>query len=139
MNRNINSLVLVILFFVFTSACGKKGGAGGGTNEPKEENLQVSLDPNPGSAVAASLNASYDFKLLVNSKMPAAGVKIDITCTKDADNSSVSSQSLTSSSASTSILVNNLQPGILCTVKIAVTSLSLSTNKASLSFKVARK
>lgn len=122
---------------------GGSGGGGGGTPTPAEANLQVSLNPDPGSGgVASALSANYSFKLVINSAPPANGVKIDITGTKDIDNSVQFSQtSQTSSSSVTSVDLNlsNLVQGILYNVKIDVTSQSLSTNKASVSFKIARK
>lgn len=137
-----NTIIPVIcLLFVclYTSCSNKSSGGGGGVPPPSEENLVIGIDPDLGSAVAPSLGATYNFTTIIKSKMPVGGINIDVVCTKDADNSSVSSQTVSSSSTPVSVSVSNLLPGVLCTVKITVTSKSKPTNTASLSFKVARK
>ena len=131
-----------LLFGCCFIACSKNSsgsGGGGGSTPVIEENLLIGVDPDPGSAVASSLSATYDFKTTIKSKMPSAGIKIDMLCTKDADNSAVSSQTLSGSSSSVNMSVTGLLPGVLCTVKITVTSVSKPSNTATLSFKVARK
>ena len=140
-NLAIITGVYLILICCCTG-CSKKssgGGSGGGGTTVTEENLLIGIDPDTGNAVASSLGATYDFKTTIKSKMSAAGVKIDIVCTKDADNSTVSSQTVSSTSTPVSVSVNNLQPGVLCTVKVTVTSASKPSNTVTLSFKVARK
>jgi len=130
-------LIIVISLICLGSLVGCKKSSGGGTTA--EENLSIGIDPDPGISVVTSLAATYDFKVLIKSKMPSGGVKIDVACTKDADNSIVFSQSLNSSITPINTSVNNLQSGVVCTVRVTVTSLSKSSNTASLSFKVARK
>ena len=138
--KKITIIIGFCLFFLccFTD-CSKKNSSGGGGRTVTEENLLIGIDPDPGITVVASIGASYDFKTLIKSKMPVAGVKIDLVCTKDADNSAVSSQTLNSLSTPVSLSVGNLQPGVLCTVKVTITSVSKPSNIASLNFKVARK
>lgn len=131
--------VCLLLSLVFMT-CTKKSGGGGTTPPPTEENLVIASDPNPGSTTAQSLGATYDFKVLINSKMPASGVKVDVVSIRDSDQSNVSPpQSLNSTSSPINVSITNLVSGVLCTVKITVTSASKPSNTASLSFKVARK
>lgn len=138
MIKSKNVLIFsLIACFIFTGC--SKSSSGGGNTTVQEENLSISIDPDPGTAVAASLGASYDFKINIKSKMPPSGVKIDIDCTRDSDNSSVFTQSLNNSTSSVNVSVGNLVGGVLCTAKITVTSVSKSSNTASLSFKLARK
>jgi hypothetical protein len=130
--------LLVCISFLSCSKSSSGGGRGGG-GTVTEENLSISIDPDPGITVATSLGAVYNFKINIKSKMPASGVKIDIACTKDADNSNVFSQSLNNSVTPINTSVSNLVAGVLCTVKITVTSVNKPGNTASLNFKVARK
>ncbi len=137
-------LLLISAFFVL-GACSKggdSGSGGGGSTTPPEQNLSISLNPDPGSGVVPALSATYSFKLQINSTPPTGGVKIDITGTKDSDNTTQFSQtSQTSSGSVTSIdlSVQNLAPGILYIIKVDVSSNTTSTNKTSTSFKIARK
>ena len=142
--KRIRLYLLLITSFYVLGACSKGGGSssGGGTTTPTEQALSISLNPDPGTGVVAALAAAYSFKLLINSTPPTAGVKIDITGTKDSDNTTQFSQtSQTSSGSITSVdlSVQNLAPGILYNVKVDVTSNTTSTNKTSISFKIARK
>jgi hypothetical protein len=141
-NPIIKYLVPCLLFLLCTgiSYCGKKGGGNPAPPPaPAEENLVISIDPDPGATTAAALGANYDFKVVIQSKMPTAGVKVDVACTRDADNVSISSRSLTGSAATVNTFVDNLQPGQLYTVKVTVTSVSKPSNAASKTFKLARK
>lgn len=131
---------LFILLCTSMSYCGKKGGSTPTPPPaPAEENLVINIDPDPGTTTAAALGANYDFKVVIQSKMPAAGVKVDIACTRDADNASISSRSLTGSATTVNTFVDNLQSGQLYTVKVTVTSVSKPSNTASKTFKLARK
>lgn len=110
--------------------------------EPAEETLKISSTPIFGSDIVGALSGSYSFKLLITSKPPKNGVKVDISVKNDLDNSVIFTQSTqTSSSATTSVdlQLSNLVAGNLYTVTVDVTSLTTSTNKAQLTFKVARK
>jgi hypothetical protein len=140
--RSTCLLLLVTVLSCSKGGSGSGGSGGGGTTTPTEANLSVSLNPDPGAGVASALSGSYAFKLVINSTPPANGVRIDITGTKDIDNSVQFSQtSQTSSASATSVDLNlsNLAQGILYNVKVDVTSLTLASNKTSVSFKVARK
>jgi len=67
---------------------------------------------------------------------------VDISVKNDSDNSLISTQSIQASSNTTSSIdlqLSNLVTGNLYTATIDVTSLTTSTNKTQLIFKVARK
>ena len=138
-NSTIMIAVCMLVSGSFLSCSSKSSPGGGGGTPPTEENLNIGIDPDPGITVASSIGAIYDFKVTIKSKMPASGVKIDIVCTKDADNSNVFSQSVNSSVTPVNTSVGNLVAGILCTVKVTVTSVGKPSNTTSLNFKVARK
>lgn len=133
---------LLLLLCTAMAYCGKKGGSSPTPPPPPppaEENLVINLDPDPGTTTAAALGANYDFKVVIQSKMPTAGVKVDVACTRDADNAVISSRSLTGTAATVNTFVDNLLAGQLYTVKVTVTSVSKPSNTASKTFKLARK
>lgn len=132
-------LIYGVLFIAVLGsfACKKKA-----VVEPPEETLKLSSTPIFGSDIIGALAATYSFKLLITSKPPKNGVKVDISLKNDLDNSVAFTQSTqTSSSATTSVdlQLSSLVPGNLYTATIDVTSLTTTTNKAQLSFKISRK
>ena len=142
MKRLLSTTILYIIILVFIG-CSKGGGnGGGGTTPPAEQNLLIAISPDPGTAVVSALSGSYPFKLLINSTPPTAGVKIDITGTKESDNSiqySQTSQTSNNTVTSVDLSLQNLVAGVLYVVKVDVTSLTTFSNKASITFKIARK
>lgn len=129
---------LLLALFVFTGISCKKSTPA----EPPEANLMIALNPDPGTTVVPALGATYAFKLLINSTPPKNGVKIDITGTKESDNSTLFTQtSQTSSNTvnSVDLQLSSLVQGIQYIIKVDVTSLTTSTNKASITFRIARK
>lgn len=135
--KKIKSFFYPLLLALILIACNKKEPV-----EPPEEDLKLSTNPIIGTDIVGALSNNYDFKLVLNSKPPKSGVKVDITVKNDLDNStSFTQSSQTSSSTITSIdlQISNLVPGNLYTATTEVTSLSKSTNKAQIVFKIARK
>src|SRR5688572_10445331 len=123
---NIKTLLLLItLFFSFAFFnCTP--------DQPKEEEqaLVIAIDPDPGSTLAKSFGSTYNFKLVISSKMPEQGVSVDVDFKKDLDNTVVFSQSLSTSAAATDITIGNLvfnEPG---TVTVNVKSKTKATNTA---------
>ncbi len=110
------------------------------TPTPTEEQLSIALDPDPGSTTAAATGATYAFKISVT-KAPSAGVKVDISTKKNADNSTVSegTKTIDPYTPGSEISIGGLAAGTLYDVSVTVTSKSKSTNNASAAFKVARK
>ena len=110
--------------------------------EVPEASLVIAISPDPGTSVVPALSANYPFKLLIVSAPPANGVKVDITGTRDSDNTTQftqTSQTSSNSINSVDLQLNNLVAGVLYSVKVDVTSLTTPTNKTSVTFKVARK
>ncbi len=135
MNK-IKSFIYTLLLVAIFISCKKN------PVEPAEEDLKLSTNPIIGNETIGSLSNTYNFKLVLSSKPPKSGVKVDITVKNDLDNSiSFTQSSQTSSNTITSIdlQIGNLVPGNLYTATTEVTSLNKSTNKASLVFKIARK
>jgi hypothetical protein len=133
---------ILILFCAFVllsgvNSCKKKSEV-----EPPEETLRISSTPIFGTDIIGALSSNYSFKLLITSKPPKNGVKVDISVKNDLDNSVIFTQSTQTSSNATSSIdlqLSNLVAGNLYTATLDVTSLTTSTNKAQLTFKVARK
>ncbi len=106
--------------------------------QPVEENLVIALDPDPGSTTVKSLGASYDFKVIIQSKMPAQGVSVNVSYKKDSDNSVIFSQTLESTTTPVSVTVNNITADV-GTVTVTVTSKSKPANTATRTFKLVLK
>jgi len=136
--KMIRFYLLVLALPLLIASCSKKGG-GGGTTPPAEENLIIAIDPDPGSTIAKSLGASYDFKLLITSKVPAQGVEGTLVYKKDSDNSTVFSQTLQTSAAQLNLQITGIPLNEVGTVTIELKSKTKATNTASKSFKLIRK
>ncbi len=78
------------------------------------------------------------FKVIIQSKMPAQGVSINITYRKDSDNSVIFTQTLESTTTPVSITVNNITADV-GTVTVTVTSKSKASNTATKTFKLVLK
>jgi hypothetical protein len=107
---------------------------------PVEAAVAFSINVDPGAGnILGVIGTSQSIIVKVSSAIPAAGVTIATTVTKDADNSSVFTNSVSSLTADNTINITGLTSGALCTVKVDVTSKSTATNTKSLSFKLAAK
>lgn len=132
--RKITLLFLVAL--VTLSSCKKNGGSGGSTSEVQ---LQIALDPDPGTAVAYASSGQYTFNVKVTSSLPSAGVTAALKTVKDSDNSTIDSKSVQSSATTISLTTGDIQAGVTYTVTVTVTSNGKSSNTASKTFKLSRK
>ena len=139
------SLLIIIVSFILIS-CSKSGDTATPsptptpTPTPTEATIAFGVDIDPGvSNIFASAGASQVVIVNVTSTLPSTGVTIDLITKKDSDGSLVSSSSISSTSAKTTMSIDNLQSGILCTTTVTVTSKSKTTNTLSSSFKIARK
>ena len=96
------------------SSCGK--GGGGGTVTPAEENLNVKLNTdNP----AKSLSSSHTFTVEVLSKLPASGVKINVSVIREDNSAAVYSVEFTATTAISSVTISGLPIGqVYCLYQI---------------------
>lgn len=136
--RTIKYLLLA-LPFIFSS-CSKGGDT---TTKPPTTTdapiaFTVNVDPGAGNILGV-VGTSQAIVVKISSVLPTAGVTVAVTVTKDADNSSVFTNSVTSLTADNTINITGLTPGALSTALVVVTSKSTATNTKSLSFKLAAK
>jgi hypothetical protein len=106
---------------------------------PIEETILFTIDIDPGSSVYAALSATQDAKITISSKIPTAGITVDVVVKKDLDNTTVSNGTYSTSLSPFTATISNLLPGVLYTATFTVTSKSKPSNFAIKSFKVARK
>ncbi len=137
MKNMIKIFALVVFLACCFTDCGKKGG----TNPPAptEENLVIALNPDPGTTVVKSLGTTYDFQVVIQSKMPAQGVEITVVYRKDSDNSIIFSQTYQVTTSPLNVTITNVPQNEIGTVTVTVTSKSKPTNTASKTFKLTRK
>ena len=137
--KKIKTFVFGFILPLLIISCSKGGGSDPPPPPPTEVNLSIAIDPDPGSTIAKALGASYDFKLLINSKMPALGVEITVVFRKESDNSVLSSQNINSTTSPINITISSIALNEVGVVTIDVKSKSKPTNTASKTFKLARK
>lgn len=131
------TIIYFLTLALLTISCSKKEAV-----EPPEEDLKIATNPAIGNEIASALSNSFNYKLVISSKPPKTGVKIDISVKNDLTNSITFSQTTQTSSSAVSTIdlqIDNLVPGNLYTTTTEVTSLNKPTNKTQMVFKIARK
>ena len=90
--------------------------------------------------IYGAIGGTQAINVNVTSALPKDGVTIDVKVTKDADNSSVFANNISSSTAGTNAInITSLSPGVLSTVTVVVTSKTKTSNTATKTFKIAAK
>jgi hypothetical protein len=146
MKTLIRSVVILFFFALAIIACSKpgssEGGSGGGIST-SEENLVISIDPDPGSSTTPvkATGATYNFTILIKSAPPPRGVDVKVKFTRDLNGSIITPNDYTYDPSTTSIpvTISNIPAGEVGTVTITVTSKSKPTNTITQSFKLLRK
>ena len=100
--------------------------------------FSVNVDPG-GSGILPVIGNSQVIEVNVSSQIPDAGLTIDVTVTKDVDNSILYTKNISTVSSENIFTITELKPGVLCTAKIVVTSKSSQINTKTVSFKLAAK
>ena len=140
--KNLKLLAIVIPFMLFS--CSKGGDSSTPTPTPTPTPTEspvaftVSVDPGAGSILGV-VGTSQAINVKVSSNLPAAGVTVTVSVTKDIDNSTVFTTSNSSVSADNNVTITGLTPGVLCTATVVVTSKSTITNTKTTTFKLAAK
>lgn len=128
----MKKVLLPILGLIFLASCGKTSTT---PQPPAEENIV--FETNAGQNVT-SPSGNFDFQVTLKSKMPAKGIRIEVSAIDEVAQTAILPQNsgITSTTAVTSASVQNLprQKWVEATVK--VTSLSTATNTASGKFRV---
>ena len=140
-------ILLVAISFMFM-ACSKGGDSPTPTPPPvvvvpetdlafKVEIASTEIDY---TKIYGAIGGSQAINVNITSTLPKDGVTIDVKVTKDADNSAVFNNNITSTTAaSNAITISSLSPGVLSTATVVVTSKTKSTNTATKTFKIAAK
>jgi hypothetical protein len=90
--------------------------------------------------IYGAIGGTQAINVNVTSALPKDGVTIDVKVTKDADNTSVFTNNISSSTAGTNAInITSLSPGVLSTVTVVVTSKTKTSNTATKTFKIAAK
>ncbi len=137
--KKIKAFCFAVTLSLLFISCSKGGGNNPPPNPPAEENLVISIDPDPGAAGAKALGASYVFKLLINSKMPEKGVEGTVVFRKESDNSLLSSQNIQTLTSPLDITVSNIAVNETGIATIDIKSKSKPSNTATKTFKLYRK
>jgi hypothetical protein len=132
----IKTGVLLFLSLLLIN-CGKDISIETGTSP--EQALQVSLDPTPSSSLVRIFSTSYDFKIGVESRMPAQGVDIAVVYQQDSDNTIVFSQNYSTKVSPQHVTITNIPFNEVGTVTVVVTSKTRSANSVTKTFKLVRK
>lgn len=136
--KTLKYLFIAIPFLV--ASC-SKGGDTTTTPEPTVESsvaFSVNVDPGAGNILGV-VGTSQAIIVKVSSTLPKDGVTVAVTVTKDVDNSTVFTNSISSLTADNTVNITGLTPGALSTATVVVTSKTTSSNTKSLSFKLAAK
>jgi hypothetical protein len=137
--KKIKAFCIALSFPVLMISCSRGGGDNPPPNPPAEENLVISIDPDPGAAGAKALGASYVFKLLITSQIPEKGVEGTVVFRRESDNSLLSSQNIQTLTSPLEVTVSNIAVTDVGIVTIEVKSKSKPSNTASKTFKLYRK
>jgi hypothetical protein len=142
-----NSLILVLC--VGFLACSKGGDSPAPTPTPKppvvvvEPSLTatggVVIDIDPGATnycVVVGTSQKMEVKLAA---IPASGVTIDTKLTKIADNTTIFTNSISTTSLTNQITVTGLLPGVPYMLSVVVTSKTTASNTKTIEFKMAAK
>ena len=135
--------ILLIIFSALFFSCSKRVDSSSSptaTIIPAESAILFTINVDPGSGnIFAVVGTSPAINVKVSSVILAAGVTINVTVTKDLDNSTVFTVSNSSLSTDNNITITGLTPGVLCTATVVVTSKSTTTNNKTTTFKLASK
>jgi hypothetical protein len=131
--------LLVAVPFILLS-CSKGGDTTTTPETPTESAVAFSVNVDPGAGnILGVVGTSQAIIVKVSSALPKTGVTVAVTVAKDADNSNVFTNSISSLTADNTINITGLTPGALSTATVVVTSKDTPSNTKSLSFKLAAK
>ena len=100
-------------------------------------NVDFTIDPYIHPSILGVTGSSQSFIVNVLDE-PIGGVTLDVSVRKDADNSTVYSNTINPFTSGGTVTITGLQSGVLCTTTIVVTSKLDGTNTRMKVFKIAR-
>jgi hypothetical protein len=125
------------LFLLGVIACGKdNGGGGGGSTEDK---LVASLTPAVGSVQPPALGPDFSVQVAISSKMPASGVKVEVSAKPEAGGTAFFSTQGNTSAATNNYTITGTPINVASIVEVKITSLTQSTNTWTGSYRYSRK
>jgi hypothetical protein len=129
---------------IFAISCSKGGDSAPTPPAPKppaqETQVAFSITQDPGTGnILGVVGTAQPINIRVSSAIPTAGVNIEVTVRKDADNSVVFTNTASTIATDNTINITGLTPGVLCTVTVTVTSKSTASNTKLATFKLAAK
>lgn len=129
---------LMALMALTFSACGKKGDKA--DPAPHEEGLKVTLQNVTEGDYTAAPGDTYTFQAVIGSKMPADGVKIDVTVVTDPGGVPVPQSPVAPSKDGTvNITLTGLEPLRTVKVTVTITSADNSANVITKTFWITNK
>lgn len=131
------SAIAISLCLFLSCSKGDDGGSATTPPPPAEENLRISTNAGSLNVIAG---AEFSFNVVVESKMPADGVKIEYTVRGESDNVNYpQGPAIETKAASTAVRITGLPRQKFCVTNITVTSLTKSSNTANTNFRVVYK
>ena len=99
----------------------------------------VTIDIDPGATnIYAVVGTSQKIEVKI-AALPASGVNIETKLIKIVDNSTVFTNSISSTSLNNPVTVTGILPGVLYNLSVVVTSKTTSSNTKTIEFKMASK
>ena len=136
----IQTLKSLIAIPFLLAMCRKAGDTTITPVTPTESSFAFSVNVDPGAGnILGVVGTSQAIIVKVSSTLPKDGVTVAVTVTKDVDNSTVFTNTISSLTADNTVNITGLTPGALSTATVVVTSKTTSSNTKSLSFKLAAK
>jgi hypothetical protein len=128
-------------------ACSKGGDTPAPTPTPPPVVIEPSLTATNGVVIDIDPGATNIFAVIGTSQkievklvaIPAGGITIDTKLVKIADNTTVFTNSIASTSLTTPVTVTGLLPGVLYNLSVIVTSKITASNTKTIEFKIAAK
>src|SRR5687767_11208820 len=114
----------------------------GACKKPKPvDPSQLTIETNPasGSNVAPAPGPDFPLTVTITSTMPSGGVKIDVAARAEGATLPFYTASVNSSSTTNNFLITAAPLGVTSVVEVTATDLSNSANKATASYRFARK
>ncbi len=129
---------------LFAISCSKGGDTAPSPPAPKppaqESQVAFSITQDPGTGnILGVVGTAQPINIKVSSTLPTAGINIEVTVRKDADNSVVFTNTASTMATDNTINITGLTPGVLCTATVTVTSKSTASNTKIATFKLAAK